>query len=263
MSSTPMNRFLLIPLFVFGPFFLSCEAAEPEASAALTEAKAALKANDLPKAATLLAPLTAADSKDAAAFYTLSQVRLAQKDAKGAIEVAEKATVLDATKAAYFSQLGMAVGQRMGEVTFMQQAMMAGKLKKAFAKAVELDPNDIAGLIGLTRFYVNAPEIAGGSLEKATEYAKRLEKIDAIAGAVELGNIAEKDEKFAEALGHYETAAKLKPTSTGLQNNCGRMLAKLGRKDEARGRFEAALKINPESEIAKKGLAALGAATAP
>ena len=146
----------------------------------------------------------------------------------------------------------------------MQQATMAGKLKKAFAKAVELDPNDMAGLIGLARFYSNAPEIAGGSVEKATEFALRVQRLDPFLGAIELGNIAEQSEQFADALGHFEAAAKLKPGNASLQNACGRLLAKLGRKDEARGRFEAALKISPQSDAAKKGLAALSAPeTAP
>lgn len=146
----------------------------------------------------------------------------------------------------------------MSEVSFMQQAMMAGKLKQAFAKAVELDPDDIAGLIGLARFYSNAPEIAGGSPAKAKEFALRVQKLDAFLGAVELGNVAEQGENHAEALGHFEAAATLKPGNASPQNSCGRMLVKLGRKEEARARFEAALKISPAFEPAKKALADLG-----
>jgi tetratricopeptide (TPR) repeat protein len=149
----------------------------------------------------------------------------------------------------------MALGMRMVEVGFMQQAMMAGKLKHAFAKAVELDPNDLAGLIGLTRFYLQAPAIAGGSLEKAKELARRVEQLDPFLGAVELGGIAEREEAFIEALKQFETAAALRPNLAGLQHQCGRMLAKLGRKDEARLRFEGALKIDPGFDAASKSLA--------
>ena len=55
------------------------------------------------------------------------------------------------------------------------------------------------------------------------------------------------------------TAAKLRPTHAGVQAGCGRVLVKLGRKDEARARFEAALKLNSELESAKKALAELDA----
>lgn len=254
-----MNKFLVIPLFPLAALLLLVPPAQAQPVSPLDEARAALKANDLAKAAALLEPLTGADAKDAAALHTLSQVRLAQKNTKEAIDLAEKATVLDATKPAYYSQLGMALGQRMGEVSFLQQAVMSGKLRKAFAKAVELDPNDISGLIGLARFYSSAPEIAGGSIEKAKEFAVRVQRLDPFLGELELGGVAEHDENYAGALEHFEAAAKLKLGHAWTQHLCGRMLAKLGRKDEARARFEVALKLNPSLDAAKKALIGLDA----
>ena len=233
--------------------------AAAQTTSPLDDARAALKANDLPKAAALLEPLIGAEARDAAAFNLLSQVRLAQRNAPQAIELAEKATVLDATKPEYFAQLGMALGQRMGEVPFMEQAMMSGKLRKAFAKAIELDPNNLSGLIGLARFYANAPEIAGGSIEKAKEFAVRVQRLDPFLGELELGNVAERGEDFTAALGHFEAAVKLRPGHAWPLYLCGRMLAKLGKKDEARARFETALKLSPSLEAAKKALAGLDA----
>ncbi len=132
-------------------------------------------------------------------------------------------------------------------------------MRKAFERAVEINPAHLGGLIGMTRFYSNVPEIAGGSLEKAAEFARRVRAIDPYLGEAELGRVAERSEDFAEALARYEAAAQLQPGNAGMQNACGRMLAQLGRKDEARARFEAALKLNPEFEPARKGLAALDA----
>jgi Flp pilus assembly protein TadD len=194
---------------------------------------------------------------DAAALNRLSIERLQQKNAKEAVEFAEQATQADPAKPEYFSQLGIALSQRMNEVNFMQMVLMSGKLKKAFEKSVALDPNHVAGLIGLARYYTNAPEIAGGSLEKAAEFAARVQKLNPFLGELELGRVAERAEDFAGALTHYDTAAKLKPNNAGLQYACGSMLARLGRKDEARVRFETALKLNPNHESAKKALAEL------
>lgn len=218
-----------------------------------------LKKNDLPAAEALLAPLTGADSKDAAAFFQLGQLRLRQQKANEAVAAFEKATVLDSTRPEYFSQLGIAISMKMQGANFMVQAVTAPKMKKAFEKAVALDPNHIGGLIGLARYYSNAPEIAGGSLEKAAEFATRVQKLNPSLGESELGRIAERGEDFASALGHYEAADKLRPGQAGTILASGRMLAKLGRTDEARARFEAALKINPELESAKKALAELSA----
>lgn len=208
-------------------------------------------------AGSAIAETPAPTPADAVALHQQSLESVKQKNFKEAVDLAEKATKADPTKAEYFSQLGVALSQRMSEVNFMQMAALSGKMRKAFEKSLELDPNHIAGLIGLARYYTNAPEIAGGSLVRAGEYATRLQKIDPFLGALELGNIAAKDEKYAEALAHYEAAAQLKPDHAGIQVGCGRVLAKLGRKDEARRRFEAALKLNPNLESAKKALAEL------
>jgi len=245
------------PVLVLTALLLTGNGVEAQPVSPLDAARAALNANDLAKAEVLLVPLTAADAKDAAAFFTLGQLRERQRNLKDAAIAYEQATQLDATKPEYFSALGIALSQRMGELNFMQQAMVSGKLKKAFEKSVALDPRHVPGLIGLTRFYSNAPEIAGGSLTKAAEFAERVKQLVPFLGEMELGMIAARDDKFADALGHFEAAVRLQPDHTGAQIFCGRMLAKLKRTDEARTRFEAALKLNPKSEDATKALAEL------
>lgn len=228
----------------------------------LEKAAAALKSGDASGAEAIVAPLAAATPPDAAALNLLSQVRLAQKRSKEAVEAAEAATKADATKPEYFSQLGVALSQRMGEVGFMQMAMMSGRMKAAFEKSVELDANHVSGLIGLTRFYSNAPEIAGGSSTKAAEFAQRVRALNPFLGEVELARLAERAEDFAGALAHYDAALALRPEAAGVQVNAGRMLVQLDRKDEARARFEAALKLNPAHDGAKRALAELGAVAA-
>lgn len=232
------------------------------AQTALETATAALKNGDLAAADAALAPLVAAEKPDPAALHLLSQVRLAQKNTKEAATLAEKAAQLAPTNADYHAQFGVALSARMPELGFMQQAMVAGKMRKAFEKAVELDPKNLSGLIGLARYFANAPEIAGGSLVKAAEFATRVKVIDAFLGELELGRIAERGEKFADALAHFQATAQLKPEAAGTHFNCGRMLAKLDRKDEARTAFAAALKLNPTFEAAKKALAELDAPAA-
>ena len=241
-------------LAAFAALLLTAQAGT---AAPLDDARAALKANDLAQAESLLVPLTAADSKDAAAFHSLGQLRERQRNLKEAVAAYDQATKLDATKPDYFSALGIALSQRMGEMNFMQQAMVAGKMRKAFEKSVELDPRHVSGLIGLSRYYASAPEIAGGSSEKAQEFARRVQQLVPFLGEIELGNIADHDEKYADALAQYEAAAGHKPDHAYVQFLCGRMLVKLGRKDEARAHFETALKLDPKLESAQKALAEL------
>ncbi|MBI2513620.1 MAG: tetratricopeptide repeat protein [Opitutae bacterium] len=238
-----------------------CLTVAASAQTALETAGAALKFGDLAAADAALAPLATGEKPDPAALNLLSQVRMAQKNTKDAIALAEKAAQLAPDNADYHAQLGIALSARMPELAFMQQAMIAGKMRKAFERAVALDPKNANALVGLARYFANAPEIAGGSLIKAAEFAARLKELDPFLGESELGRIAERGEKLSEALAHYEAAAQTKPDA-GAQFNYGRVLAKLGKTDEARTRFEATLKLNPNFEAARKALAELAAPAA-
>lgn len=230
---------------------------------ALEKASAALKAGDLVTAESLVAPLAGDDSKHAAALHLLSQIRMQQKKSKEAVELAERATKLDATKPEHFSQLGVAVSMRMGEVGFMQQAMMAGKMKGAFERSIELDPNHVSGLVGLSRYFSNAPEIAGGSPAKAREFAERVRAIVPHLGESELGRLAERSENWTEALAHYDAALAARPEAPGYLVAAARVLVKLERKDEARARLEAALELSPNFDPARKALATLNTPAKP
>ena len=237
--------------------FITATHLAAEVSDPVARAKAALTQNDLAAAETLLAPLATGEKPDAAACHQLGHVRLRQGRVEDAIALFEQASALD-PKADYFAALGMGIGRRMSQVSFMQQAFLSSKLKKAFAKAVELDPNHLGGLVGLTRFYLNAPEIAGGSLEQAREYAERVRKLDPFMGELELGAIAEHEEDFARALTHYEAATAHNPNHGWANYLCGRTLVHLKRDADARTRFEKALMLDPKIELARKALAALG-----
>jgi Flp pilus assembly protein TadD len=136
------------------------------------------------------------------------------------------------------------------------QAMFAPKMKRALEQSVTVDPNHVPGL-GLVRYYTNAPEIAGGSLEKARDIAKRLEALNPFLGAVELGQIAEQAEEYAAALTHFDVASKLQPDNASAHAAAGRMLTKLGRTGDARLRLQRALELDPKRASTRQSLDAL------
>lgn len=224
------------------------------AAAPLAQAQAAIAQNDFATAETLLAPLVSGEHADAAACHELGTIRMRQKRFDDAVPLLEKATALDGTKAPYFASLGMALAERMGQVSMLHQAMLAMRLKKAFAKAVELDPHNVPGLIGLARFYTQAPEIAGGSAEKAKEFAERVRKIVPHLGELELGNIAEHNEDYATAASHYQAAGQATAADPGPRLAAARVLKKLGRNSEARTHLETALKLAPTNPRIQQAL---------
>ncbi|MBA3848969.1 MAG: hypothetical protein C0502_03110 [Opitutus sp.] len=242
---------------LFAALAASLLAGSASAQTDLEKATAALRSGDPAAAEALVAPLATATPPDAPALNLLAQVRLAQKRAKEAVEAAEAAAKAAPDRPEHFSQLGLALSVRLGEVGFMQMALMSGKMKAAFEKSIALDPNHVAGLIGLARFHSNAPEIAGGSPEKAKEFARRVHALNPFLGELELARLAERAEDPEGALAHYDAALALRADAAGAQVSAGKVLAKLGRKDEARARFETALKLRPDFAAAKQALAAL------
>lgn len=222
--------------------------------------RTALNQNQLDAADAALAPLVAATQPDPRAWLYLSQVRARQRQTKEAITLAEKAVAAEPNQAEFQSNLGSILGQRAGEVNFMQQALIAGKMLGAFKKSVELDPNHVPGYIGLARYYTNAPSIAGGGREPAEEYAHEVEKRNEFLGTLELANIAERFDDPARAYELYTKAAAAQPQAAWLHEALGRISEKRQQPAEARAHYEKAVALDPNRTSAKDALTRLTAA---
>ena len=114
------------------------------------------------------------------------------KDSKNAIALFEQAIAADPANAPLMTDYAQALTVRINEFNFMAKGMIAGKMLKAYKTSVEIDPNHIVGWIGLSRYYLNAPPIAGGSADKAETYAKEILARVPFLGNVEMGLVEEK-----------------------------------------------------------------------
>ena len=237
-----------------------CVKAETASADPIQAASDAFGKNDLEKAETLVAPLAEGAAAQPAACALLGDVRLRQKRTKEAVELFDRAAQLDPKNASFQSRLGVALSQRMNEVNFMQQGMLAGRMLGAFKRSIELDPDHVPGYIGLARYYANAPAIAGGDMAAAVKYAGEAKKRDRFTGTLELGFLAERQEQFEEALKDFEEALQLHPGQAWLEETTAKVLVRLNRPAEARVRLEKALALEPGRESARQALAGLPAA---
>lgn len=224
--------------------------AQPE----LERAVALIEQGEFFAAERLVEPLALAKKPDPATLWALSRVRTGQGQAAEAIKLAEKAIKLDGRQARFHSQLGAAIMERMGEAARIDQGSLANRMRKAFEKALSLDPNDLAALHGLSRFYRSAPAQLGGDLAKAGQFAERTRQIDPYRGEIELGALASRRGNFDEALRHFEAAAEINPRDADAQIACGNVLLRLDRLREARERYTKALRLAPNSELARSAL---------
>ena len=147
-------------------------------------------------------------STDARAALYVGRAHLAERSIDRAIEALEKAAALDPKGAEPQLWLGRAYGQKAMKANVLQQASLAGKVRKAFERAVALDPANIDARLSLIDYYLLAPGIMGGSVAKAREQAAEIRRRDALKGFQAAGRIAEYEKKWDAALSEYERAGR-------------------------------------------------------
>jgi tetratricopeptide (TPR) repeat protein len=148
------------------------------------------------------------DPRDARVALYLGRVLINANDLDSAVAWLEKAAALDPKSSEIELWLGRAYGSQAMKASVFKQASLAGKVRKAFEKSVELDPGNIDGRLALVDYYVQAPGIMGGSIEKASEQAAEIARRDPMRGYRAQGRIAEYENHFDVALAAYERAAK-------------------------------------------------------
>ena len=105
------------------------------------------------------------------------------------IEEARRAVAADPESAEARVDLAMQLGAAINEDP-SNGPRFAFEMLGSLEKAIELDPRLPAAYHGLVGYYLNAPPIAGGSVEKAKETARKLTELDPEAGNALLAQIA-------------------------------------------------------------------------
>lgn len=146
--------------------------------------------------------------KDARPALYLGRSYLAAGEFEPAVDWLEKAAALDPKSSENELWLGHAYGEQAIRANVFKQASLAGKVKKAFERSAELDPSNLDARSGLIDFYLQAPGIMGGSVEKARGQAAEIARRDPMKGYRAAGRIAEHEKNFEAALAAYERAAK-------------------------------------------------------
>ncbi len=142
---------------------------------------------------------------------------------------AERATELDPTLADAHYWLGNSLFSGINEVGMLEKGSFASRGRKAYERAIELNPNFIGARFGLAQFFAGAPGIAGGSDKKAKQQAEALIAIEggAMWGHSVLAQLAANDSKWSEASKQFEAASSAASTDDeriGVLRSHGAML---------------------------------------
>ena len=143
----------------------------------------------------------------------LGRIALAENDIEGGIRQFERCAEINERNAECHAWLGNALGMAAQHTSKFKLPFLAKRTKREFDRAVELDPNNLDGRMGELQFYVFAPGMFGGSVDKAREQAAEIEKFNKLRGAIAFGIIADHEKNAHDSQVAYERAIAAAPDS--------------------------------------------------
>jgi len=190
-------RFAFSLLFFFAARFLMADA---------TQANALLQQGRVDEATSSLHDVLAAQPGDAQAHQLLCRISYSQEMADNAIHECELAVSNAPASSDNQMWLGRAYGLKASNASPFVALGLAVKVRTAFERAVQLDPENIHAMNDLGEFYVEAPSLIGGGLDKAQTLAARMQPHFPSQAHRLLALIAEKKKEDALAEAEFSNA---------------------------------------------------------
>ncbi len=191
--------------------------------------------------------LQAAKTPDAEALALMGRNQFMLGQYKQAVDSFQRAAALDPQKSDYQHWLGRTWGRRAETASPFTAPMAASKARQYFERAVQLDPNNQEALNDLFDYYLQAPGILGGGMDKATAVAKHIAELDTAEGYFAQAQLADRRKQYETAEQHLRRAMELAPRQVGRVLDLAKYLARHGRIQESETVFQQAEKIAPNS----------------
>ena len=229
---------------------LSLLATVPAHSAPTAESvRAQIKGRDA-QALMAARTLTRAMPTQYEAWIELARAELHFGEAKRAVDAAEQAVSVAPDRFEPYLTLSEVLSQRINEVGMFAKMGVAGDLREALETARRLAPQEVAPRRALMQYYMQAPGIAGGSMDKARAESDAIAALDIAEGHAVLAMLAQHDGQRDLALSEFRRALSLKPESPRYRLQVGLTLQAMERWEEAFAHFETWVAAEPESGAA-------------
>ncbi|HEU4636252.1 MAG TPA: tetratricopeptide repeat protein [Edaphobacter sp.] len=239
MALPPLSRHTrLLLLLVTGLALVPCSAWADTAAA-----DSALKAGRVEEAAAMLKQILKQEPHNAYAHQLLCRVYYAQDKADAAVTECERSVNDDSTRSDSEVWLGRAYGLKASQINMLSAFVVARKVAAAFERAVQLDPTNVQAMSDLGQFYVAAPAIVGGGLDKAEALAPRLTALSPAKGHRLLGQIAQKKGNAAGAEKEFKEAVAAGKASNEWVD-LAQFYQQQGQADKAVAALEASVQAN-------------------
>lgn len=194
----------------------------------------------------VLAVLTTAALSAELSLVDQGRLAIEHGDGDAAVKLLEQAVAQQPTSAEAYLRLGEAYGLK-GMMAGIFGASYAGKARRAWEKAVQLDPSSITARYSVAQFYANAPRIMGGSIDKALEQAAQIKKLDPLWGhrTYAMVHVAQKKNNLARQ--EYQDALREQPDSAAAHTYYANYLASTEKNyPAAAAELERATRLDPD-----------------
>lgn len=208
-----------------------------------------------------IVPYAESHPRDARAAYYVGLSYLSERDADKAVEWLERAVQLDARSADHHVNLGNAYGLQASRAGVLRRAVLARKSKAEFDAAVQIAPNSIPARLGLMRFYMIAPGVLGGDMDKALEQAGQIQRRSPYAGVFAFVTVHRRRDDLEAAARVLEAGVRQFPDSVGMYLALGNTYDQMKRHDASVALFERLAQRRPQDMTAAYQLARLSVVT--
>lgn len=189
------------------------------------------------------------------------RIALRKGDLDTAVSLGEKAAADSPNDAVVQLWLGRAYGSKAQEASVFSQMSLAKKCRKAFERAVALDPANVDAHLDLLDYHLQAPGIAGGDKAVARKEADEVLRLDPLRGHLAWGKVWEEANDGARAEAEYRKAIEAGPKEIRGRVALASLFVTTKRAPEAREIWRQFAKAEPEQSYWHYALARISVIT--
>jgi tetratricopeptide (TPR) repeat protein len=195
-------------------------------------AERALMQGQIDEAVARAQRLAAADPKDGQAYLLLCRSFYAEAHAEEAIDACTRATEVLPRSSEAQDWLGRSLGMKAERAGPIAGLSLALKVRAAFESAVALDPGNGDAINDLGEFYIDAPMIIGGGLDKSAALANQAMALRPQPAHRILAMTAEKKKDYGTAEREFRAAVAV-ANRADAWNDLGAFYRRRGEYDKA------------------------------
>ncbi len=162
-----------------------------------------------------------------------------QGDYERAIQEFEKVVRRNQRDSNAYLWLARSLGRKAESVSRFVAAFLVGDVRNNFERAVQLDPKNVEARADLMEFYLSAPGVFGGGLDKARAQAEAIRQLNPAEGHWAAARIAEKQKDYPHAEQELLAALAANP-KPGRYRELGHFYRRRGRWEDMEAAYRKA-----------------------